>query len=138
LLGIFDVFMPFIYGEGNNALRRLQQEINDRFGADVTASLSDSYKTSSLGLCLNSAPLIQPEDFVGRTAELNEVHHILRPDQAPAEQCRVVLGGMGGIDKTQLAIAYARQHQHSHTSVLCSTRVPSQPCPPVFILSLEH
>lgn len=30
LLGIFDVFIPLIYGEGNNAWRRLQKEIHER------------------------------------------------------------------------------------------------------------
>ncbi|KAJ9656251.1 hypothetical protein H2198_005102 [Neophaeococcomyces mojaviensis] len=97
LLGIFDVFMPLIYGEGDNALHRLQKEINGRFGADVTASLNASYKTRSLGLCLNSAPLIKPDDFVGRTTEINNVHNVLRPDQEPVEQRRAILGGIGGI-----------------------------------------
>ena len=36
LLGIFDVFMPLIYGEGKeNAIRRLRKEITDRQGGTV-------------------------------------------------------------------------------------------------------
>lgn len=118
LLGIFEVFMPFIYGEGDNAFRRLQKEINDRFGANVAAGLSGDQQTRSLGLCFKSAPLIQPADFVGRTMEIDTMHRALRPDQTPKKQQRVILGGMGGLGKTQLALAYARQHQPSYTSVL--------------------
>lgn len=118
LLGIFDVFMPLIYGEGENALRRLEKEINERYGAGVASGLSGSPATRSLGLCLKSAPIIPPSDFVGRAHEIGTLHDILRPDQAPTEQHRAVLGGIGGIGKTQLALAYARQHQQSYMSVL--------------------
>jgi hypothetical protein len=31
LLGIFDIFMPIIYGEGDNAFRRLKEKIGGRF-----------------------------------------------------------------------------------------------------------
>lgn len=117
LLGIFDVFMPFIYGERDNAMRRLQKEINDKYGADVASVLSGSPATRSLGLCFTSAPIIPPSDFVGRAEEIAAIHDALRPDQASREQQRVVLGGIGGVGKTQLAIAYARQHQHSYSSV---------------------
>lgn len=117
LLGIFGVYMPFIYGERENALRRLQKEINERHGADVAGALSDSHRTRSVGLYLQSAPLIKPSDFIGRADEIAAIHDFLQPDQALGEQQRVVLGGIGGVGKTQLAIAYARQHQHSYTSV---------------------
>lgn len=118
LLGIFNVFIPPIYGEGNNALRRLQKEIDKRYREDITAPLIDDYKTVSLGLHLTSAPLIEPNNFIGRTAEIDAIHEVLRPDEVSTEQRRVVLGGKGGIGKTQLAIAYARHHQRSYTSVL--------------------
>lgn len=42
----------------------------------------------------------------------------LQPGEPATEQRRVVLGGLGGMGKTQLAIAYARQHHTSYTSVL--------------------
>ena len=42
LLGIFDVFMPLIYGEGKeNAIRRLRKEITDRQGGTVYHSRLD-------------------------------------------------------------------------------------------------
>jgi len=35
LLGIFDVFMPVMYGEGERVFRRLQKEIEEQSGRDV-------------------------------------------------------------------------------------------------------
>lgn len=46
LLGIFEVFMPLIYGEGDNALRRLRKEINDQYGKDVASHLDESENVS--------------------------------------------------------------------------------------------
>lgn len=61
--------------------------------------------------------MIGDNDFVGRAEKLKCIARILQPDQPTTEQRRLVLGGIGGIGKTQLAVAYARHHQRSHTSV---------------------
>lgn len=42
---------------------------------------------------------------------------ILKPGDTGGEQRRLVLGGIGGIGKTQLAIAYARCHHNVYKSV---------------------
>ena len=61
LLGIFDVNMPLIYGEGIKAFRRLQEEIVKRYN-DLTifAWESPSQQSSRLGLFAHS-----PEAFGG-------------------------------------------------------------------------
>lgn len=123
LLGIFEVFMPLIYGEGDHALHRLRKEIQDRYGRDLAAHLGSSKDThsrpiQSLGLCLGAAPVIDAGHFVGRAAEVDNIHHILHPVEASGEQRRVVIGGLGGMGKTQLTIAYARHYQQYYTSVL--------------------
>lgn len=69
------------------------------------------------GLCLRSAPLIEPSYFVGRIQEIEAIRRILQPSEPSIEQRRLVLGGVGGIGKTQLALAYAQSYRTSYTSV---------------------
>jgi len=83
----------------------------------IWGSDQERAKIFHYGLCLGSAPVISPGDFVGRTAELEQMKRVLRPGEKAIEQQRLVLGGMGGIGKTQLAIAYARYCHASYTSV---------------------
>jgi hypothetical protein len=58
--------------------------------------------------------------FIGREAELQSMESILQlQSNSPGSIRKVlILGGMGGIGKTQLAISYAKRHRHSYSSVL--------------------
>jgi hypothetical protein len=55
--------------------------------------------------------------FVGRETELQEMKNILQPKSNSPDRRVLILGGMGGIGKTQLAINYAKQHRDSYSSI---------------------
>lgn len=62
----------------------------------------------SLGLNLRSA--LEIEEFVGWEIELGIMKEYLNPHTASSKRNIVVLTGLGGIGKTQLAIFFAKQH----------------------------
>ena len=66
-------------------------------------------------MCL---PFHKNDNFTGRDRELAEIHRVLNSADATISQRRVmVLHGLGGMGKTQLAIQYAYIHQKDYTSV---------------------
>ena len=63
-------------------------------------------------------PFHKNHNFTGRGRELAEIHEVLHSADATIAQRRVmVLHGLGGIGKTQLAIQYAYIHQKDYTSI---------------------
>lgn len=58
--------------------------------------------------------VIGVERFVARTSELRKIREALASD---GSRRAVVVHGLGGIGKTQLAIAYAKRFQNSHSAV---------------------
>lgn len=56
--------------------------------------------------------------FVARDAEMEKMEERLLPTKAPDQQKIYVLHGLGGIGKTQLAIAYARNHQDTYSAIV--------------------
>ncbi|KAN0069072.1 HET domain containing protein [Elaphomyces granulatus] len=106
LLGIFDVYMPLIYGEGReNAFQRLREKIDK-------ASKGAKREDFSVTFSLSDFPEI--EHFVAREEELAEIHRTLRGD---GSRRTVVLHGLGGIGKTQLTVAYAKRHRDDYSAV---------------------
>lgn len=69
------------------------------------------------GLNLFDAPGIDDRQFVGREEEVEQMRVSLTPDQQTPDRKVLVLGGMGGIGKTQLAISYAKKYRRDYTSV---------------------
>ncbi|PSK60209.1 proteinral transcriptional corepressor ssn6 [Elsinoe australis] len=106
LLGICGVHMPPIYGEGkSNAFKRLRREID-------TALRGANYDEFSVPFSL--ADVFDAEDFVAREGELHDIHASLTGD---SRRRTVVLHGLGGIGKTQLAIAYAKKHRERYSAI---------------------
>ncbi|CZR52934.1 related to calcium-independent phospholipase A2 [Phialocephala subalpina] len=106
LLGIFDVNMPLIYGEGREkALKRLKEEIEK-------ASKGIKREDFSVAFSLSNVPEI--EYFVAREEELGEMHTNLSSD---GSRRTVVLHGLGGIGKTQLSVAYAKRQKDSYSAI---------------------
>jgi len=60
---------------------------------------------------------IDAPSFVGRETELAQLSEWLVPQLSPPNQNVVALSGMGGVGKTQLSLAYARQYQGAYGSV---------------------
>ncbi|KAL4898297.1 TPR-like protein [Aspergillus ambiguus] len=90
---------------------------NQYFGS-VTFKQKDYFRFQRpFGLCLGQAPYIDSGLFVGRDPELDKIEIILKTGDSSGEQRRLVLGGIGGIGKTQLAIAYAQRHRNIYSSV---------------------
>jgi hypothetical protein len=69
------------------------------------------------GLDLLGAPDMGDHLFIGRDDELEQMKIILLSDPDPSDRKVLVLGGMGGIGKTQMAIRYAKRHHTSYSSV---------------------
>ncbi|KAH6658616.1 kinesin light chain 1 [Truncatella angustata] len=106
LLGIFDVFLPLIYGEGrDNAQQRLREEVQKR----VKGSRADDF---SLPFSLSAVP--ESQDFVARENEIAEMRRTLSSD---GSRRVVVLHGLGGIGKTQLAVAYMKRFRDEYSAI---------------------
>lgn len=69
------------------------------------------------GLCIQRAPYLSTESFVGRDDELAALANALNPSLLTSELQRVVLGGVRGVGKTQLAKAYGESRSSSYESV---------------------
>ncbi|KAL8648708.1 MAG: hypothetical protein Q9210_004823, partial [Variospora velana] len=106
LLGICGVYMPLIYGEGkSNAFKRLRREI------DTASNVGIDHNEFSIPFSLSDVYDI--EHFIAREAELLDIHASLTSNDS---RRIVVLHGLGGVGKTQLAIAYAKRYRQSYSA----------------------
>ncbi|KAJ8105930.1 hypothetical protein ONZ43_g7233 [Nemania bipapillata] len=106
MLGIFETHMPLIYGEGEErALKRLQEEI-------VKDQKGSQHEEFSVPFSLYRVPEIL--HFVAREQELAEMHETLQSD---GHRQIVVLHGLGGMGKTQLAIEYMKRHRDNYSAI---------------------
>jgi hypothetical protein len=125
LLGIFDISMALIYGERKHqAFRRLEDEIHKMNkgrplsrcadGSNELTSAGVDFEQYAVGLSLASIP--EAAQFVAREKELSKMHELLH-GHGRSGRSSVVLHGLGGIGKTQLAIEYIMRHKEKHTAI---------------------
>ncbi|PMD65959.1 FabD/lysophospholipase-like protein [Hyaloscypha bicolor E] len=55
--------------------------------------------------------------FIERPTEMAELERVLLPERYSCQQKRLVLHGLGGIGKTQLAVEFASQHQRRFSAI---------------------
>ncbi|CCD42655.1 similar to kinesin light chain 1 [Botrytis cinerea T4] len=106
LIGIFGVSMVPNYGEEKDqAFRRLEDEIHRMYkGVDF----------EKFAVRLNLALFPEATQFVAREGELLEMHKML---QDHSSRSCVILHGLGGMGKTQLAITYTKRHKEKYTAI---------------------
>ncbi|KIV98554.1 uncharacterized protein PV09_09650 [Verruconis gallopava] len=108
LLGIFGVFLPLIYGEGEeHAKYRLREEIAKRQERRGLEHLQDL--TVALPL-----PFPRNEQFVGREEELRILEHFLLPNTHQ----RLTVYGLGGCGKSALVLEFAYRTLARHPGYL--------------------
>lgn len=114
---------PYPQRSGHNYLQVIVQDHARPILGDVhyhgapSQYSRENDKIKSFGLCLGQAPQIHPHAFKGREKELAELQNWLLPAKHPKRQCIVSIVGLGGMGKTQLSLAYARECGDSYSSV---------------------
>jgi hypothetical protein len=81
-------------------------------GATIVTSTGVDFEQFAVGLNLASFP--EATQFVAREKELSEMYALL---QGHSSRSCIVLHGLGGIGKTQLANKYARRHKEKYTAI---------------------
>ncbi|KAI0440893.1 kinesin light chain 1 [Xylaria telfairii] len=120
MLGLFNVHMSLIYGEGmDNAFRRLREEINWRQCISNGASEPSRHPTSAPRRALWTVPFGRNKHFVGREPILSRLLDVVSPD-ADTDNCQhTIIEGLGGIGKTHIALelAYRLRERQPECSV---------------------
>ncbi|KAF2194001.1 HET-domain-containing protein, partial [Zopfia rhizophila CBS 207.26] len=126
LLGIFDIHMPLIYGEGRKkALKRLKNKIKKSLEDKPPAlppALSSKHEDAFKCQEAEDAPWIVPFDrnphFTGRELQLAKLREMLSVGRG--QTTKVAVMGLGGVGKTQLVLelVYQIREEHKNCSII--------------------
>jgi hypothetical protein len=106
LLGIFGVYLAPIYGEGKeNAVKRLLSALEGQTTESSLAMFDIVFSLSEVNAV---------EHFVAREEELTQIRKELTRGSG---RRTAVIHGLGGMGKTQLAVAYAKLHRNDHSAI---------------------
>jgi hypothetical protein len=96
LLGIFDIHLPLIYGEGQKkAFIRLRKEMKE----------SKDYSPTIIPVSASwNVPFGRNRRFVGRDPHLDQLESTLFTEHQPL---KIAITGLGGVGKTQIALELA-------------------------------
>ncbi|KAK8115614.1 kinesin light chain 1 [Apiospora sp. TS-2023a] len=102
LIGIFDVYIPLLYGEGeDNAFIRLRREIAERSRGRLGVLQEESQGRRFV------VPLGRNKAFVGRDSIMEQLLERI-PPKSDLDACQwIAIEGLGGIGKTQIALEAA-------------------------------
>jgi len=114
LLGIFDVHMPLLYGEGRkNAFSRLLAEVNKAANDELDWRRFRSHADNQI-VPHWIVPFDRNKDFVGRESILAKLLEAI-PPSADKDACQwTAIEGLGGIGKTQVALEAAFRVREKH------------------------
>jgi hypothetical protein len=73
-------------------------------------------RENSFSIDFSLAEVPETVNFVARQQELAEMHAVLHSQGSEDRRRTVVLHGLGGIGKTQLAVAYAKHHKADYSA----------------------
>jgi hypothetical protein len=123
LLGIFGVHLPLIYGEGReNAQRRLREEVQkarkgnspERLRVNQHELTISGAQLSDFSVTFSLSQVPEIQHFIAREKEMGEMRRELRSD---GSRHIVVLHGLGGIGKTQLAVEYTKRFRNEYSAI---------------------
>lgn len=101
LLGVFDIHIPLIYGEGQkNAMMRLQK------------AYQESLKVISKDDAHWIIPFERNSRFTGREFQLKQLWELF--SQTGNQTKKIAITGLGGIGKTQLVLELVHQIKEKH------------------------
>ncbi|NER23722.1 MAG: tetratricopeptide repeat protein [Symploca sp. SIO1C2] len=110
------------YQDHDANLERFDEEWDNRRPAKSKAAAKESNSKKTLPPPtvyenLGRKGILNQEEFIGRRAELDQLHRLLQENTQVAIAATVT--GMGGVGKTELAIQYAREQLPTYPGGVC-------------------